>query len=96
MSFLERTETGNFTIETAIALNDILDKVLGDCLLSPIDVFDNFDVVEINDKIFVDVLNGKRPVFTKFNNQTFIVYKNKIVGVARVNSEELILDTFLY
>ena len=96
MSFLERTETGIFTIKTSIALDEILKKNLDDCLLSPLDVFNNFDIVEIDQKLFTDVLNGKRPSFKKLNNQTFIIYNNDIVGVAKLDSDELILDTFLY
>ena len=98
MSYLERTETGNFNLVSSVSLNDLLeDNVdINQYIISPIDVFSNFDSVEIDSYTFNDLINGKRPKYRKFVNNTFVLHNNELVGVARKNSDELILDTFLY
>ena len=67
-----------------------------DYLISPKVVFNNFDKIEINDTIFNDLINGKKMQFDKLLKPTFIEYNGSLVGVAKANSEFLILDTFLY
>jgi len=98
MSFLERTETGTFNLATAVQLEHLLksDTNIQNYLLSPIESFLNFDVINIDNQTFEDLLNGKRPKYKLLSNDTFVVYNSKLVGVAKKNHTELILDTFLY
>ena len=97
MSYLERTETGVFTKETAIRLEDLLEeKTCNNYIISPIDAFKNFDTYSIDDNTKNDLLNGKKPKSIVFDKPTFILNNNELLGVARTNSKELILDTFLY
>lgn len=96
MSYLERTETGVFSLDTSIELNTILDGKIEDYLMSPIDAFPNFDVHRINDKELCDVLNGKLVPCDAFEKDTFIVYDDKVVGVALPNLDYIKLNTFLY
>ena len=97
MSFLERTQTGVFKKESAIILDDLLDKdSCEEYLISPNNAFDNFDTYIVDDKTKIDLLNGKRPKINAFNKPTFILNNNELLGIARINSNELILDTFLY
>lgn len=96
MSYLERTETGVFSLDTSIELNTILDGKIEDYLMSPIDAFPNFDVHRINDKELCDVLNGKLVPCDAFEKDTFIVYEDKVVGVALPNLDYIKLNTFLY
>ena len=97
MSFLERTETGVFKLDNSIKLDDLLEKSnCDDCLISPVDAFKNFDIYRVDDKTKVDLINGKRPSTTPFDKPTFIMFHDELLGIARTNSTELILDTFLY
>ena len=44
----------------------------------------------------VDLINGKFVAHDKFDRETFVVYNNKIVGVAIPNLDYIKLSTFLY
>lgn len=97
MSFLERTETGNFKLESSIKFDDLLniDNLQGS-LMSIDEAFPDFDVIDIDSKLCEDVINGKRPDFQILVKPTFIRCNGHIVGVAKINSDKLILETFLY
>jgi len=96
MSSLERIENGRFIKNNSIELDKLLEEDISKYLIKPEEVFNNFDIVEINDKMFKDLLNGIKFEFVKFYKPTFIKYNDKIVGVAKIDSNDLILDTFLY
>ena len=97
MSFLERTETGNFKLDTSILFDDILtSNDLANNLMTVSDAFPDFDIIDIDKSMYNDVINGKRPKFEKISKNTFIRCDNNIIGVAKLNSEHLILDTFLF
>lgn len=97
MSYLERYETGVFNKSTSISLEDILSKDnIDENLISIVDAFPNFDIININREIADDLLNGKRPKYQKLTNNTFVLCNNELLGIAKCNSEELILETFLY
>ena len=97
MSFLERTETGNFKLDTSILFDDILtSNDLANTLMTVSDAFPDFDIIDIDKSMYNDVINGKRPKFEKISKNTFIRCDNNIIGVAKLNSEHLILDTFLF
>jgi tRNA pseudouridine55 synthase len=97
MSFLERTKVGIFEKETSCSLQDILnaDKI-DSLLLSPINVLKNFDIIKIDNKILIDLRNGKRINYDKINNNSFILCDNVIIGVCKRNDDNILkLDTYL-
>lgn len=96
MTALERVETGNFNLQQSVTLDKLLESNIGDYLLSPLVVFDDFNVHEIPDEILVRLLNGLQTKYQAFKKPTFIVNKNQIVGVAKCNEETLSLQIFLY
>ena len=97
MSYLERTETGSFSKDNAIKLDELLEEdSCEEYLISPLDAFSNFDKFEVNNQIMIDLINGKRHKCLPFKNPTFILCDNEIIGVAKCNTSELIIDTFLY
>ena len=97
MSSLERTMAGAFDISSAIKLDDALEvQDLEEIVLSPLQVFKHFDIINIDDKVFNELLNGREVSYQKLKNPTFVVFNNKLVGVAKSNSQNLVLDTFLY
>lgn len=97
MSYLERVETGEFNLDNATNLDSLLEcNRLDEFLLSPLDVFKNFDKFNINEKNFNDLLNGKEIKIKPFEKDTFIIYNNKLVGVAVPHINKIKLNTFLY
>lgn len=97
MSYLERTETGVFKKDTAIKFEDLLAKnICDDCIISPVEAFSNFNICNIDENTKIDLLNGKRPNWNIFTEPTFITCNDQLLGIAKCNCNELILDTFLY
>ena len=98
MSFLERTETGEFNKETAIDIDKLLADYTGleDCLLSPLEVFKNVPQYVVDDNVLKNILDGKKVKIKLFEKETFIINNNKIVGIAMPNEEYLKLSVFLY
>lgn len=97
MSYLERTETGVFKKDSSVKLEDLMNY--DNCekfLISPLEAFANFALCNIDEKIKIDLLNGKKQKWNAFEKPTFVVCNNELLGVARCNCNELILDTFLY
>ena len=97
MSYLERTATGTFYKNTAIELDVLLTKdKYEDYLISPIVAFPNFEIYNVSKEIKVDLINGKRLPFVVFRKPTFIMCNEELLGIAKIHSDELILETFLY
>ncbi len=97
MSYLERTETGVFTKDTAIELSKLLEEEeFENYLISPLDAFNNFAKFEVSQDVMIDLLNGKRSKCEPFLEPTFVICNNEIIGIARCNTDELMIETFLY
>lgn len=96
MSFLERIKTGTFDLETSIELNTILDGNIEDYILSPIEAFPYFDTFSVSKEELEDILNGKMVPHEPFEKDTFILFDNHIVGVAKPLIDCIKLNTFLY
>ena len=97
MSFLERTETGNFKIDNSIYFDDIIQSdSLEKYLISPIEAFDYFDKISIDSKALNDLLNGKKIDYNILTKDTFVTFDNKLVGIAKKNCDYLQLETFLF
>ncbi len=95
MVFLERTENGLFKLENARNFNDILssDKLI----LTPInDLFGLFDNYVLDKEQYNHVINGRKVTIEKpFEKPTFLVFEDKILGVAKENVNYLRLKTNL-
>ena len=95
MRFLERVETGVFNKDNAIKLDDLLVSEIDKHIISPLQVFTNFDKINIDDNTYKDLLNGKVIKCDTIKNDTFIICNNNLIGVAKQNYEYLKLSTYL-
>lgn len=96
MSYLERVETGVFNLGNSIKLDYLLEKNnLNDYIISPLQVFRNFEIINIDNEIYTKLKNGIKVDYREIRNNTFVLYNNNIIGVAKPNKDILKLDTFL-
>lgn len=95
MTFLEREETGVFKKESSIKLEDLLLEENLNCVISPLQVFDNFDKISIDEKTYIDLLNGKLIPHEKIIKDSFILFNDKLIGVVKGDSDSLKLSTYL-
>ncbi|MBE5757385.1 MAG: tRNA pseudouridine(55) synthase TruB [Clostridiales bacterium] len=93
MTSLERSENGYFTLSNSVALDKLLGSSLEDYLISPIQVFSNFDIIKINDIQTKNLVDGKK-LNQNVEKSSFVVNGDKIIGVVKPNSF-LKLDTYL-
>ena len=89
------TKTGIFKKENSIYLDDILNEDFSKYIISPLQVFESFDKINIDEKTYRDLLNGKMITYKGLNKDTFVLFNNKLIGVAKSNSEYLKLSTYL-
>lgn len=95
MTFLERVESGVFIKDNAIMLDDILNSEIDKHLISPLQVFENFDRINIDENTYKDLLNGKTLTFDGIKKDTFVLFNSKLIGVAKANDKYLKLSTYL-
>lgn len=96
MSFLERIETGVFNLTNSIKLEELLTKdYVENEIMSPLQVFKNFDIINIDNEIYIKLKNGIRVDYTEIKNNSFVIYNKNIIGVSKPNKNILKLDTFL-
>ena len=95
MVFLERQETGVFKKDSSYPLDEILEKDLSKYLLSPLQVFPNFDKISIDESTCTDLLNGKSVKFSAIKKDSFVLYGDKLIGVAKIDNNYLRLNTYL-
>jgi len=96
MTYLERSESANFTINNSIKLEEVLKlENVEDIVISPINVFNNFDIIKVNEKEYIDLKNGKKIEGYKINKNTFILFNDRIIAVCKGNKDYLKIDTFL-
>jgi len=93
MTYLERCENGFFNLDNCVKFEDLLNGNIEDFLISPIDVFQKFDIININKKQCKDLLDGKK-INVNVPNNSFIICDNNLIGIAKPN-EYLKLDTYL-
>ncbi|MBE5735807.1 MAG: tRNA pseudouridine(55) synthase TruB [Clostridiales bacterium] len=97
MSVLNRVRCGEFDIDNAIDLEDLLSQdSLDEYLISPLKVLPKFDRITISDQDLADILNGKSITTKPINTPTFVMHNENIVGVVKQSNDKLKLDTFLY
>jgi len=95
MTYLERCETGVFNIDNSIKLEEALQlSNIEDKILSPLDVFKNFDIIELNDIMYKKIRHGIKVDDYKVNKNSFLIYNGNLIGVSKPNNY-LKLDTFL-
>ncbi|MCI5497869.1 MAG: tRNA pseudouridine(55) synthase TruB [Firmicutes bacterium] len=95
MSYLERSDLGVFNLNNCVMLDDLLAGDLGDYLLSPIDVLKTFDIIKVDDKVFQNLIDGKFVKWTEISKNSFVIFQDKLLGVAKPRKNQLKLDTFL-
>ena len=96
MTRLERCETGVFTLSNAIQFDDLLNtNNLNDVILSPLDVFKNYDQIVIDYNQYIDLKNGKKIKYKYLDKNSFLIYEDIIVGICKSGKDYLKLDTYL-
>lgn len=96
MSYLERCQTSLFSIENSITLDEVLDyDSLDNIIISPLDVFVNYDRITIDLDTYQDLRNGKFVKHDYIKNNSFVLFGDKIIGVCKGNKSQLKLDTYL-
>lgn len=96
MSFLERTETGNFNALDAIDFDKLLTlDTLDNIIISPLNVFGNFDQLNISNNDYVNLKNGIKVNLGKIKNNTFVIHNSNLIGVIRPCDNAIKLDTYL-
>lgn len=96
MTQLERCDMGYFLISNSHSLDDVINSNnFEDFLISPIEVFKNFDSINIDDKIYKNLIDGKFVEYKKITRNTFVLHKDKLIGVAKPRENQLKLDCYL-
>lgn len=95
MSYLERSDMGVFNLNNCVLLDDLLAGDLLDYLLSPTYVLRNFDVIKVDDKVCQNLIDGKFVEWTEISKNSFVIFQDKLLGVAKPRKNQLKLDTFL-
>ena len=97
MTRLIRSQSGIFTLDNAMALDDILSMDdISTRLLSVDAIFPQFDKEYVDSEECKYLLNGRR-IHSKnsLNNHTFVYYGEDMLGVSKQGNGELFLDTHL-
>lgn len=96
MSALTRTMTGVFDIENSLSLDDILEcKSIEEVLINPINVFNNFDKIELDDIMYKIIRHGLSIDNYLVKNNSFLIYKGELIGVSQPNNY-LKMETYLF
>ena len=96
MSYLERCENGPFGIDSSIKLDNLLElDNINDILISPLKIFPNFDIININNEELNKLKNGLIVPNYQIKNNTFVLFNNKLIGVVKKEKNFLKLDTYL-
>lgn len=96
MTNLQRCDMGYFQLENSYPLDDILEcEDLEKLLVSPLDVLTSFDKISIEKNIYFDLINGKYVHFNRISNNSFILYNDKLIGVAKPRENQLKIDCYL-
>ena len=93
MSFLERVESGVFTKEKAIALEDIMkmDNVES-IVMDPTEVFTSYDIIDISDRDYRALRNGLVVRHEPIQINSFVKHNGKLIAVALPNQYQIKLD----
>ena len=96
MTKLERCETGCFDLSKAIQLDELLNKDSYESdLISPLVVFKNYDRIDINDKQYKDLIDGKTIIYKEITNNSFLIHNGQLIGITKSGKDYLKLDTYL-
>lgn len=96
MTNLQRCDMGYFQLDNSYPLDDILEcENLEKLLVSPLDVLTSFDKISIEKNIYFDLINGKYVHFNRISNNSFILYNDKLIGVAKPRENQLKIDCYL-
>jgi tRNA U55 pseudouridine synthase TruB len=93
MSALVRLSSGQFKLVDSVNLDKLLYKNLEEHIISLKTILNNFEVVNLDDNYYKDLINGVKIPYKKEGE--FLLYcKNELFGIARV--EEGILKVKVY
>ncbi len=93
MSFLERVESGVFTREKAISLEDLMSMENPETvIIDPTEVFSSYNIIEINDRDYKALRNGLVVRHDPIEINTFVKHNGKLIAVALPNKYQLKLD----
>lgn len=96
MSKLERSKTGFFEINNSIKLDDVLrEQTLQNVVISPLEVFANYDKIELDNNQYIDLKNGKNIDYKFLNNNAILLFEKEIIGICNAGKNYLKLDTYL-
>ena len=96
MSKLERSKAGFFEINNSIKLDDVLRELkLQNVVISPLEVFGNYDKIELDNNQYIDLKNGKNIDYKFLNNNTILLFQDQIIGICKAGKDYLKLDTYL-
>ena len=96
MTRLERSQTGCFALSNSINLDDALKyDNIEDILISPLDVFTNYNKKIIDSKQYKDLVDGKIIKYEYTPNNNFLIYNDKLIGISKGGKDYLKLDTYL-
>lgn len=95
MSSLERTSSGTFLKDNAIALDELLklDDILN--LLVPVEkVFDRMERITLNSKDVKRLINGQK-ISCNMSDGCYLVFDNELECVGEISDKKLKLKTYL-
>ncbi len=96
MTNLQRCDMGYFQLDNSYPLDDILEcEDLSKVVVSPLDVLTSFDKISIEKDKYFDLINGKFVYFDRIANNSFILYNDKLIGVAKPRENQLKIDCYL-
>lgn len=96
MTKLERSKAGFFEINNSINLDDLLCvQSLQNIIISPLEVFANYDKIELNNQQYIDLKNGKNIDYNYLKNNVILLFEKEIIGICNAGKNYLKLDTYL-
>ncbi len=97
MTALTRINSGYFDISQAKTVEDLQTiNNLEEVIISPIDVFPQYKTLIIKEQQKRDLCNGKSIVVAQENGLYWIVFENRIVGLAKVTEEKAKIAVYLW
>lgn len=94
MNALTRTKCGYFRVEEAKIIENI--EKVEDVLLSPIEVFKGYDVVNLREEQMTDLKNGKYICINRQDGAYWLVYHNKVFGLGICKADKMKTSVYLW
>ncbi len=96
MSMLERCDLGFFNLDNSFNLDEILNSSnISEFLLSPIDVLPFYKRIDVDQRTYKNLIDGKFVAFEKINSNAFVFCDGRLVGIAKPRENQLKIDCYL-